>query len=261
MTSLLKKSPAVSYCIITILLSGFLLLLHFAFPAVGGYSVSFPQYAPALGALAFCLFMGNPQVFTDILKRLRPQRAHLKWYACSVLLPVLLIALSALLLSVLGLPYQPWGGDALFYILNIVFMLFGCFGEEIGWRGFLLPTLQKRFSPFASSLMIGTVWGAWHINFSYGILGFLLFTITTMDLSIIFTWIYNQTSGSVLAMGILHLALNICSRLWLWERFGVMLYVVQTVLFGIACVIILAISRKDFFRRPSLTERVDSHAL
>ena len=261
MTSLLKKSPAVSYCIITFLLSGLLLLLHFVFPAAGGYAVSFPQYAPTLGALVFCLLTGSPAAFTDILKRLKPQRAYFKWYACAVLLPVSLIALSALPLPMLGLPYQPWGGDALFYILNIVFMLFGCFGEEIGWRGFLLPTLLKRFSPFAGSLIIGTIWGVWHINFSYGILGFLLFTVTTIELSIIFTWIYNQTSGSVLAMGIFHLLLNICSRLWHWGRFGVTLYAVQAVVFGIAYVIILAISRKDFFRRPSLTERADSHAL
>ena len=41
--------------------------------------------------------------------------------------------------------------------------LFRTIGEELGWRGFLLPTLQTRLSAIASALIIGLIWFCWHI--------------------------------------------------------------------------------------------------
>ncbi len=253
MKELIKRYSALSFCVVVLLLSGLLLLLHIAFPAAGDYSVSFPQLAPTLGVLVLCLFEGDFAPFAGILRRLKPSKAHLKGYACAVLLPVILVALSAWVLSLLGVPYRPWGSGAIFYLLNLLFMLLGCFGEEIGWRGFLLPTLQKRLSPFVSALLVGVFWGAWHMNFADGIGGFVFYTVTVTEVSILYTWIYNKTGGSVLAMVLSHFMFNLPSHLLLWERFGVTLYMVQTVLFGIACAVILIASRKDFLSKPLQT--------
>ncbi len=253
MKQLIKRHNALSFCIIVLSLSGLLLLLHIAFPAAGDYSVSFPQFAPALGVLALCLLTGDFAPFAAILRRLKPGKAHLKGYACAVLLPVVLVVLSAVALSLLGVSYQPWGGGAAFYLLNLLFMLLGCFGEEIGWRGFLLPTLQKRLSPFASALLVGVFWGVWHLNFAGGVGGFVLYTLTVTELSILFTFLYNRTEGNVLAIVFCHFAFNLLSHLLLWERFGVTLYMVQAVLFGIACAAILIANRKEFFSKPPQT--------
>jgi membrane protease YdiL (CAAX protease family) len=47
-------------------------------------------------------------------------------------------------------------------VFYVVAMFFAVIGEEIGWRGYLLPMLQERFTPLVSSLEVGVIWGVWH---------------------------------------------------------------------------------------------------
>jgi len=74
--------------------------------------------------------------------------------------------------------YVPWKGNMLFYLLSFVAIVIGSAAEEIGWRGFLLPNLQKKHTAFVSSIIVGILWGVWHLNFTGGILGFVLYTVT-----------------------------------------------------------------------------------
>ena len=91
------------------------------------------------------------------------------------------------------------------------------FGEEAGWRGYLLPLLQSRLSALSASLVVGVVWFLWHIPLLYlpgqdvGGEAFLivLFGATVILSSILYTWLYNNTRGSVLAVTLLHAGLNI----------------------------------------------------
>lgn len=67
--------------------------------------------------------------------------------------------------------------------------LIPCLGEELGWRGYLLPKLMKRFSPRMAVLITGVIWGVWHapmiaLGHNYGLdyvgypwLGILLMTL------------------------------------------------------------------------------------
>lgn len=115
--------------------------------------------------------------------------------------------------------YVYWKGDMLFYILNIVAMLIGSAAEEIGWRGFLLPNLQKKYTPFISSIIVGILWGIWHLNFTGGIGGFVLYTVTIIEMSILMTWVYNKSKGSIFLMSVWHLIINLTSHIFLWDRF------------------------------------------
>jgi len=96
----------------------------------------------------------------------------------------------------------------------------GPIGEEMGWRGFLLPALQKQFSPLKSSLIIGFIWFAWHIPLFFAPYGtavsgapitvgaVLFFYIFVTCLACIYTWLVNRSNGSLLVALLIHLSFN-----------------------------------------------------
>ncbi len=88
--------------------------------------------------------------------------------------------------------------------------------EEIGWRGLLLPILQEKYTALKASFIIGFIWGLWHLPIflalnPYGdktIIFFLIMFIGCFALSIVATWLYNSTKGSLLICILFHNAIN-----------------------------------------------------
>jgi membrane protease YdiL (CAAX protease family) len=86
-----------------------------------------------------------------------------------------------------------------------VFFLGGPLGEEPGWRGFALPRLQRMHGPLVGSLILGPLWALWHLpffwvpawNFPPTVANIVLFVIASIPVTIILTWIFNNTNGSV----------------------------------------------------------------
>ncbi|MEM3396670.1 MAG: type II CAAX endopeptidase family protein [Thermoplasmata archaeon] len=103
---------------------------------------------------------------------------------------------------------QPWIIPIAFFY---IFFLGGPLCEEFGWRGYALDRLQSRFNALVSGIIIGLIWGVWHLPLFFmenqdiyrnvPIWGFILGTVF---LSILFTWIYNNTGGSILAALFFH---------------------------------------------------------
>jgi membrane protease YdiL (CAAX protease family) len=92
--------------------------------------------------------------------------------------------------------------------------IFTALGEEIGWRAYLLPRLQKSFSPFISSLLLGLVWALWHLplfwmseNFHQQ-LPLSWFLLQILGSTFIYTWIFNRTQGSLLIALLFHTSSN-----------------------------------------------------
>jgi len=94
----------------------------------------------------------------------------------------------------------------------------GGLSEELGWRGHLLPKLQARRSALAASIGVGLLWSFWHTDpdfwralFTTGIAAFskpLVYTIHSTALAILFTWVYNNTEGSLLLPILFHASYN-----------------------------------------------------
>lgn len=84
-------------------------------------------------------------------------------------------------------------------------------GEEMGWRGYVLPRLQARHSALVASLIVGVIWGFWHlpkyishfsaISFGWSMLHFIAFAV-------LLTWLYNNTRGSLLIVAVCHAISN-----------------------------------------------------
>jgi membrane protease YdiL (CAAX protease family) len=102
----------------------------------------------------------------------------------------------------------------LFYVL-----VTGPLCEELGWRGYALPRLLKSFNPFAASLILGAIWGVWHLPsfFLGGMvqagLSLPLFLLNALLLSIFVTWVFQRTGGSVLITVLIHFTVNICASI------------------------------------------------
>jgi membrane protease YdiL (CAAX protease family) len=88
-------------------------------------------------------------------------------------------------------------------------------GEELGWRGFALPRLQAGHSALAASLVVGSVWGTYHLPLF--LLGapirpfslFVPFALSCVIMSVFYTWMYNGTRGSLFIAVLLHAATNL----------------------------------------------------
>ncbi|MFD9520918.1 CPBP family intramembrane glutamic endopeptidase [Streptomyces sp. NPDC059979] len=96
-------------------------------------------------------------------RRVRPAAAGSR--AALLLTPVLITALSAggILLLSGSLPVTSPRALAHPLALLVTAQLLGACAEEIGWRCYLQPLLRTRFGPVTSSVLVGTVWGLWHV--------------------------------------------------------------------------------------------------
>ena len=171
-------------------------------------------YGPAFAALIVTAATEGKGSVLALLRRLLVWRVGLQWYALAIFGLAIPTAIT------LGL-YTLLGGEvvgpplSLGLILQqlVLFLLLALFnGEELGWRGYALPRLQANRSALAASLILGVPWTLFHLPYFFtqgstftGIppLSYLLLTMAT---SIIFTWVFNNTRGSVLLVHLLHQA-------------------------------------------------------
>ena len=85
--------------------------------------------------------------------------------------------------------------------------------EEPGWRGLALPRLQQRHGPIAASLLLGGVWAAWHtmMFLLQGVppLSFALSWAMLAAGSVLATWLYNRTGGSLWSAVLFHMGAHL----------------------------------------------------
>lgn len=106
---------------------------------------------------------------------------------------------------------MPWYAPPLIFTYVLVFSVMG---EEIGWRGFLLPRLLSVTTPNISSLGVGLIWAVWHLplffmaeNF-HNAIPIPLFMAQVVGFSFLYTWLWLGTKGSLLLAHLFHAASN-----------------------------------------------------
>lgn len=143
-------------------------------------------------------------------------RVGIGWYLAALLLPAFLTLAASGVGLLLGGEMDTSTAPPLYgYLIGVLFVfLLGGGQEEPGWRGFALPRLQARYGALGASLIIGVLWVFWHLPLfavpvsSQAGLPFGMYFLGTLGVSIIFTWLYNNTGGSVLLPMLLHGAAN-----------------------------------------------------
>jgi membrane protease YdiL (CAAX protease family) len=173
-------------------------------------SLAFWLLAIGIPAVAY-IFEGKAAVL-DLVHRLLRWRVAPVWYAVAVLLPLGLALAAAIVSSLLGQDISPGSreplGDALGYFAFGV--LFFGLTEETAWRGYILPRLQTRMSTLTAAVVLGLLWGMWHTPLwfiagedqrAWPYVGFLAFAVAV---SVLITWVFANTAGSVLLVAIFH---------------------------------------------------------
>lgn len=164
------------------------------------------------------------QVVKGYLSSLIKPRGSIAYYLIALLLYPFIYWLGNLLSGALGqIPYytpQPLNGWDAVTAISITFLyqfFYGnVLGEEVGWRGFALPRLQTKQSPFVASLIIALIWSLWHLPLWLGNpddIPFLYHVVSFIPSSILLTWIYNRTYGGILAVGVAHVMNNVCGQI------------------------------------------------
>ena len=97
------------------------------------------------------------------------------------------------------------------------FFFSGPLGEEPGWRGFALPRLQALHGPLVGSIILGVLWGLWHLPLFFTpwneltTFNVVVYVLATTCLSIIYTWVFNNTKGSILIAILLHWSFDVAT--------------------------------------------------
>lgn len=155
-----------------------------------------------------------------------------------------------------GIPVSSFSAPSWEVLLpGMVAALFiGPAGEEFGWRGLALPVLQRRFTPLAASLVLGAIWGIWHLP------AFLLsgtpqsawsfgpYVLGVLALSIILTPMFNAARGSLLIPILFHFQQNL--SVWPdaqpWEN----------VIFAAIAVVVVLLNRRSMLSRDTAVTEV-----
>jgi uncharacterized protein len=172
---------------------------------------------PSAVAIVLTAIVLGRGALRKLLGRLLIWRVSPFWYLVVFLGPVALTGGVVLLNSLMGGPALSLGmtlvGATIFFAFSVV--PGSALGEEIGWRGYVLPRLQSRMSALSAALLIAPIWGLWHLPL--WLTGdpvktptfYVAFFAAVFPMSVLLTWVYNSTGGSLLMVVILHATVNL----------------------------------------------------
>ena len=163
MSKTLKAHPLVGFYILT-----FVLAWCIKIPVVVSHTRDvllrlLPSLFPAIAAFAVATVIGGRRAVENLLAQASKLRVSPAWYAIALAGPLALNLLALILAMPFGTGFPKPDFAGIRVLPVILLATFFALGEEIGWRGFALPRLQERFSPLAASLIVGTLWWAWHL--------------------------------------------------------------------------------------------------
>jgi membrane protease YdiL (CAAX protease family) len=169
---------------------------------------------PSLAAIAVTAPLSGWRGVRGLLTQARSWRIHPCWYVLALVLPtIILLAGNALFAAYthdlppgwrwIQLPTWQWSVAA--FVPPV--------GEELGWRAFALPRLQRRINTLCAALIIGGIWGAWHLPIflfpEMSLPDFPFFFAQVVASSVVMTWLYNSTGGRLGITLVAHLMLNL----------------------------------------------------
>jgi membrane protease YdiL (CAAX protease family) len=225
----LQRHAVLTYFVLVFALSwGAFFLLTGGFGPIGSTDSRFlfialtAPVAPAIVSLLLTGLVAGRAGYRELLARLLCWRVGVRWYAFALLTAPLLTvtAMVGLALALQSTEYLPailTKPDPLGLLLpGVVGGLVAGFCEEVGWTGFAIPRLRLRYGVFLTGLLVGVVWGAWHLPLfreSASFSGVLPFTLLLVQLvawlpayRVLMVWIYDRT-GSLLVAVLMHASL------------------------------------------------------
>jgi len=231
LTTLAKKHPLVLFFVLAFGIS-WLIWLPLAASAQGLLNRPVSPYlhligglGPMLAAMIVTSLVAGKAGMQELVGRMSLWRVNLRWHLIAWFGPAALFIIAAVIARVVwgARPELSHFGQTkeypelpvfVYWAANIFF--FG-FGEETGWRGFALPRLQKSHNAFTATFILSIFWALWHLPLFWfatdfmkmGLGGAMGWYFSILLGSVLLTWLYNSTQGSILIVAIFHGTLDI----------------------------------------------------
>lgn len=240
-----RKYPVTAFCLLTFAITWGLKYVY-ALVRTGNDLPPFnfsliAQYGPSLAAVLLIALTDGKEGLHRTVKSMLNWRVGFRWILLASVFELLLFLTFTFLYwtrySELPVPsgFSPALSIASLSTTFIIGLFRWGLAEEIGWRGWMFPKLQSRMSPFKATIIMAIVITFWHVHpvslpeialWKEGayISGFFPEVverlIISIPISLVITFIYNNTNGSLLIMMIFHSASN-TAYFWIDETFGV----------------------------------------
>lgn len=239
-----------------------------SFSGIGSIPSRYLHLAGGLGPMLAAMIVTSLTEGQPGLRRLAKRCAPgAQWIIIATLIPACLFLVAIAIVAVFYHAPIEWSGigrstefpelpRSIYWLANVFF--YG-FGEEVGWRGFALPRLQSGTSALRASLSLAFGWAAWHVPlfaFSVGLsnldlagaAGWLLSVVLG---SILLTWLFNSSGGSIGAVALFHALLDI----FISSPVAAPLPNVMGALLTVGTLLLIPISgSRDLSRRPRVIE-------
>ncbi|GAB2636396.1 hypothetical protein GCM10027068_14980 [Prescottella soli] len=202
-------APTTVYVLVAFLVGGILVAMQSA-TGPDPDLLELVQFAPAIAVAVVLLAWRGRWVAPLEVSLWRPDAALAAVAAGSVLvvlgLPVVvLVALGgSVSLSAVHAGSAPIG-------LLVLAQCVGACGEEVGWRGFLQPYLRSRYSVLVTGVLVGAVWGVWHVQiFTAGVAYAAGFLLSTIAMSVLLAVLLDPfRNGTLLIATLFHAVVNL----------------------------------------------------
>ena len=234
----IKNRPIISFFTLTFMLSWSGIIIVSFFTGIPAPSKTFESIAPfamlplVIGPtiVSFILIgiIYGKNGFKNLFSRLLKWKHNVKWYVFAIATLPILASIILFILSQFSTDFLPniitSDNKTDLLITGLLAGIFLTLFEEIGWSGFAVPELRKRYNVFITGLLLGTLWGAWHFlpvfygcgdvsgkfDFQLFYPGLFFHYAGLIPFRILMTWLYENTE-SILLPWIMHATLTACT--------------------------------------------------
>ena len=221
MAQLMKRHPLVTFFLLVFILTWVVWVPRASGAPLGVVGQAW-TWVPAIAALLAAALTGGRGALRELGSRLVRWRVGWQWYVVVILGPAVFSLAVAGIYTLFGgswaeaAPPAILAGPLLLLPLFLAILtLTDGLGEELAWRGFALPRLLTRYNALVASVVLGVIWALWHLpllwtegNGMFHLPVWLLLLDLTAK-SILFTWVFLHTRGSVLIAMLFHGATNL----------------------------------------------------
>lgn len=222
---ILPKRPVFKYLAATFLATWLLWAASFAVerqaPAgstvvtIAGAVFLLGVFAPGVLALAFTDRIEGRGATEALFGRVFRWNVGVRWYVFAIGFMPAVKLLAALVHRVVTGDWPRFGQEPWYLMIGaLLISTWVQAGEELGWRGYALPGLAERFGLASASIIVGLIWGSWHLPLFFYSNGDLLgqstplYLLQVTALSVVMAWLYWRTNGSLLLVMLVHAAVN-----------------------------------------------------
>ncbi|MEZ4679015.1 MAG: CPBP family intramembrane glutamic endopeptidase [Caldilineaceae bacterium] len=182
---------------------------------------------PSIAGPLLTMLVDGRAGLRDLRARLLRWQVGARWYTVALLFAPVLVAAVLLVLSLFSPAYLPGILSSSNKLSLLLFgiawgLIGGGFLEELGWTGFAVPKLRIHYSAVVTALVVGTLWGVWHILIAFWssgslaggeplaifVAGFLAFYFGALPAyRVLMVWVYDRTESLPVAM-LMHASLS-----------------------------------------------------